>query len=126
MSTAMVVEVFINTVGGTRMDRRRFLKLSGLALGATAATPFLGKLGGLQEVGAAAPGGKPATSTSTIALGAYIANAPGDPTQLDAFTTLVGVAPSVVMWYQDWAHSTGFDRTGMNAVSARGLMPMIT
>jgi len=102
------------------MDRRRFTKLSGLTLASMAAAPLIGKLGDLESVAAAA------TATSSIALGAYIANAPGDPTQLDAFSSTVGVTPSIVMWYQDWAHSTGFDTTGMNAVSARGAMPMIT
>ncbi len=99
------------------MHRRTFMKLSGVALGSA-----LSPLVTARVLGARA---RPAT-VKPIALGASIANAPGDPTQLDAFSSLVGVTPSVVMWYQDWAHSTGFDTTGMATVSSRGLMPMIT
>lgn len=38
------------------MDRRRFLKLSGLALGSVAAAPLLGRLGGAESAAAAEPG----------------------------------------------------------------------
>jgi beta-mannanase len=64
----------------------------------------------------------------TLVLGAYIANAPGDPTQIDRYTAMVGTAPAIVMWYQDWAHAGArdFDPAKMNAVAARGAMPMIT
>ena len=99
------------------MHRRTFMKFSGAALGSALGPLLVSRL-----VGAAS---RPVT-VRPIALGAYIANAPGDPTQLDAFSSLVGVPPAVVMWYQDWAHSTSFDTTGMTAVSSRGLMPMIT
>jgi beta-mannanase len=67
-------------------------------------------------------------STTPVALGAYIANAPGDPSQIDAYQRMVGVAPAIVMWYQDWATpgNSLFDPTKMNAVANRGAMPMIT
>jgi len=63
-----------------------------------------------------------------IALGAYISGAPWDPTLIDQYTALVGAAPSTVMWYQDWAHPgvRDFDPVKMNAVVARGAMPLIT
>lgn len=69
-----------------------------------------------------------AASPQTIALGAYIANAPGDPSQIDAFTGMVGAPPAIVMWYQDWATvgNSAFDPIKMNAVVARGATPMIT
>lgn len=95
------------------MQRRGFLKLSGLALGAA----MLDASGARLSSGVAA--------ATPIALGAYISGAPDDPTLLDGFTGMVGVAPAVVMWYQDWAHST-FDPVRMDAVAARGLMPMVT
>ncbi|MHB8647336.1 MAG: glycoside hydrolase family 26 protein [Thermomicrobiales bacterium] len=101
------------------MRRRTFMKISGAALGAA-----LVPLADAQFVAAAA---RPRAVTP-IALGAYIAGAPGDPTQIDQFTALVGAAPAVVMWYQDWAHSgvRDFNPTQMNAVTARNAMPMVT
>jgi beta-mannanase len=69
-----------------------------------------------------------AAPVQTLALGAYIVNAPGDPSQIDAFTGMVGVAPGIVMWYQDWVTTgnSGFDPIKMNAAATRGAMPMIT
>jgi beta-mannanase len=95
-----------------RMDRRRFLRVSSAALGSALLAPSATRLAA-------------ATATPPIALGAYVSGAPDNPALLDQFTSVVGVAPSVVMWYQDWAHS-GFDATRMDAVASRGLMPMVT
>ncbi len=69
-----------------------------------------------------------AAKVTTVALGAYIAQAPGDPSRIDAYTTMVGAAPAIVMWYQDWATpgNSAFDPIKMNAVASRGAMPMIT
>ncbi|MCA1667584.1 MAG: beta-mannanase [Thermomicrobia bacterium] len=69
-----------------------------------------------------------AAPAHTLALGAYIANAPGDPSRIDTFTGMVGGAPGIVMWYQDWvsAGNSAFDPIKMNAVVTRGAMPMIT
>lgn len=69
-----------------------------------------------------------ASPAHTLALGAYIANAPGDPSRIDAYTGMVGVAPGIVMWYQDWvtANNSAFDPIKMDAVAGRGAMPMIT
>lgn len=52
-----------------------------------------------------------AAQQTTLALGAYIAD-----------------APAIVMWYQDWVHpgNSAFDRMKMDAVVAHGAMPMIT
>jgi beta-mannanase len=98
------------------MDRRNFLLVSGYSIAVT----LLQGCTRIIPISAASP-----SSSSTIALGAYISGAPDDPTILDQFTSMVGAAPAIVMWYQDWAHS-GFDSTRMNSVAARGLMPMIT
>ena len=77
------------------------------------------------------PGGllaAPRSQVLPLALGAYIAGAPGDPARLDQFTSLVGVRPAIVMWYQDWAGSgvREFDPVKLDAVVARAAMPMIT
>lgn len=68
------------------------------------------------------------TKTTTVTLGAYIAQAPGDASRIDAYTTMVGSAPAIVMWYQDWVTpgNSAFDPVKMNAVAGRGAMPMIT
>jgi len=57
-----------------------------------------------------------------------IDGAPWDPTKIDAFTSLIGKSPAIVMWYQSWANtgSKEFSPTRMNAVVARGAMPMVT
>ncbi len=67
----------------------------------------------------------PATS-GAIALGSWIPGAPGDPTRIDAFTTLVGTAPSIVHWYQSWAGAPAFSTARFDAVVAHGAMPMLT
>ncbi|HEV8536035.1 MAG TPA: glycosyl hydrolase [Candidatus Limnocylindria bacterium] len=69
-----------------------------------------------------------AAARSPIALGAYVSGAPWDPARLDAFAALVGAAPRIVMWYQDWAHEgvREFDARKMDAVAARGAMPLLT
>jgi hypothetical protein len=95
------------------VDRRDVLKLAGVALGGA----ILG-----------VPPSATVAAATPIALGAYIAGAPWDPSLIDQFTQLVGVAPSVVMWYQDWAHPgvREFDPVKMDAVASRGAMPMVT
>lgn len=69
-----------------------------------------------------------APAPSSVAFGAYISGAPWDPAKIDAFTSTVGAAPSIVMWYQDWAHPgvREFDPAKMNAVVSRGAMPLVT
>lgn len=69
----------------------------------------------------------PAAPTPVL-LGAYISGAPWDPAKIDAFTAQVGVAPPVVMWYQDWEHPgvREFDPIKMNAVLSRGAVPLLT
>jgi beta-mannanase len=101
------------------MHRRRFLRLSGAVLSGS----LMPLAGATAEAGPVKPGGP-----STIALGAYISGAPDDPAKIDQFTSLVGVAPATVMWYQDWAHPgiREFSATKMNAVVARNAMPMVT
>jgi hypothetical protein len=67
-------------------------------------------------------------SGSSVALGAYVSEAPGDLAKLDEFTDTVGAPPAVVMWYQDWAHggASEFDDAKMEAVASRSAMPMVT
>lgn len=69
-----------------------------------------------------------AAPAQPLALGAYIVNAPGDPSAIDAFTGMIGVAPGIVMWYQDWvtAGNNAFDPVKMSAAVSHGAMPMIT
>ncbi len=70
------------------MDRRQFLRASVALLATTLlVTPF-------SRFAVAA-------ATAPIALGAYISGMPDNSLALHQFTTMVGVAPSVVMWYQD-------------------------
>jgi hypothetical protein len=63
-----------------------------------------------------------------LALGAYISGAPWQSAKIDEFSSLTGATPSIVMWYQDWAHDgiREFDPAKMNAVAERGAMPMVT
>ena len=82
------------------------------------ALPLLFNLTVAQAGAAAAP----------IAFGAYIPGAQWDATQIDAYRSLVGTAPAIVMWYQDWAHAdtSGFAAGSLDAVVARGAMPLVT
>jgi len=68
------------------------------------------------------------SSTYQIALGAYIAGAPGDPAKIDEFAKMVGASPTLVMWYQDWVHEDekDFNPALMNTVTARGAVPVVT
>ncbi len=63
-----------------------------------------------------------------IALGAYVSGAPWQSAPLDAYATLVGRMPTLVQWYQDWAHPgvREFDPVKMNAVTSRGAVPVVT
>lgn len=63
----------------------------------------------------------------TVALGAFIPDAPGDPAAIDAFADRVGRTPAVVLWYQHWGGASAyFDPALLDMVIARGAMPMIT
>ena len=68
------------------------------------------------------------TTGRSVALGAYVAGAPWKPAEIDGFSSMIGTPPSVVMWYQDWAHSgvKEFDPQKMDTVSSCGAMPMVT
>jgi beta-mannanase len=70
----------------------------------------------------------PASAATPIALGAFIPGAPGDPARIDQFAALVGAHPWIVMWYQAWgnAGARDFDRAKLDAVAARGAMPLVT
>jgi hypothetical protein len=75
----------------------------------------------------------PGTSQGTpepdrrLALGAYILDAPSDPSKIDAYATTTGAMPHIVMWYQAWESRFGaFDATAADAVRSRGAMPIIS
>jgi beta-mannanase len=65
--------------------------------------------------------------THPVVLGARIPGAPSNPTLIDAYASLTGTMPHIVMWYQNWSGTwNAFDATGADAVRARGAMPEIT
>ena len=68
------------------------------------------------------------SATPDIALGAYVDQAPWNVAALDEFSLNLGGTPAIVMWYQDWADPVGkpFNTALVDAVRARGAMPMIT
>lgn len=51
-----------------------------------------------------------------------------DPLIVARYTSLVGVRPAIIMWYQDWAsgQSSEFNRVAMNDVASAGATPMIS
>ena len=65
-----------------------------------------------------------------IALGAYVSSAPWDPLKIDEFAQTIGAAPTIVMWYQNWAggdsEKLAFAPGAMDEVVRRGAMPLIT
>jgi beta-mannanase len=63
---------------------------------------------------------------ASIALGVYIAGAPGNPSNIDTFATLVGAKPKNIMWYQGWTPGSNFNTGNANAVVSRGATPIIT
>ena len=67
-------------------------------------------------------------AASAIALGAYVAGAPNEPAQIDAFVELVGRMPAVVMWYEQWRgwDNGAFRPAQLHEVKRRGAKPMIT
>ena len=69
-----------------------------------------------------------ATAAAPIALGAYVPSAMWGASKIDAYRAQVGAAPAIVMWYQDWAHAevNGFAAGSLDAVVARGAMPLVT
>jgi hypothetical protein len=65
--------------------------------------------------------------THLVALGAYIPGAPSDPTKIDAYGSLTGVMPNIVMWYQEWSGDwNAFYAKGADAVRSRGATPLIS
>jgi Glycosyl hydrolase family 26 len=62
-----------------------------------------------------------------VVLGAYIPGAPSDPSKIDAYASLTGTMPHIVMWYQEWAGQWNtFYAKGADAIRARGAMPLIS
>jgi hypothetical protein len=72
---------------------------------------------------AAAPAG--AATQPPVALGAWVSGAPQWPALFDRHSELVGRSPAMLMWYQDWTIPL-VDPSKLDAVSARGAVPMIT
>jgi beta-mannanase len=73
------------------------------------------------------PVSRPVTRAS-VEFGAYVSGAPWDPAKLDTYAALVGGRPSLIEWYQDWAHPgvREFDPVKMDAVANRGALPVVT
>ena len=62
-----------------------------------------------------------------IALGYFIPGAASDPDEIDKFTQMVGTAPRIVMWYQNWADEwSAFSPKTADAIRSRGATPMIS
>lgn len=66
-----------------------------------------------------------------MAVGVYIPQAAQNTTLLDAFEQAIGSRMAIVHWYQPWGYTQGWyssplDVAALNAVAARGSIPMIT
>jgi hypothetical protein len=71
---------------------------------------------------------EPREASAPVALGAYIANSPGDAGEIDRFSQEIGRSPAIVMWYEQWG---GWDDgklrlNELREVASRDAMPMIT
>jgi beta-mannanase len=66
----------------------------------------------------------PAASAS-IQLGVYNREAPGSGQKLDEYTSLVGQAPSIVMWYRGLDQPLMYS-SEMSNLAARGATPMVS
>jgi len=77
---------------------------------------------------AQADAGRCAPASGDLDTGAYVAGAPFAASKLDAYTSLIGRSPDVVMWYQDWADAgvREFSPKRADAVRSRGAVPMLT
>ncbi len=64
----------------------------------------------------------------SIAFGSYIPGVLEDPTRIDEHTEMVGTAPAIVAWFQNWDQSgvKEFHPATLEAVASRGAMPMVT
>jgi hypothetical protein len=95
-----------------------FLLLTGLLI----AHLFMAQADGQTHVDA-----HPQSTRDKIALGAYIQDAPTDPTAIDNFARLTGRMPAIVMWYQTWGESKpGFPVQLANVVRLHGATPLLT
>lgn len=73
----------------------------------------------------------PVSATGTrIAVGVSLPMAPQDPTDIDAFSSLIHRKPDILMWYVEWVLPDGtpttFSDADMRAVAQRGMAAMIT
>jgi len=64
-------------------------------------------------------------SSSSISLGAAMEGAPFNMQPLNAYSQLVGRAPSILMWYRQWNEPL-ISGTEVSDVIARGMTPIIT
>lgn len=73
------------------------------------------------------PSPDPTPAIPTVAFGAYVAGAASDQSEIDRFVELVGVKPSVLMWYQSWdSPYNEFPLVTAQAAHSRGIMPVVT
>jgi beta-mannanase len=82
----------------------------------------------LVTTGTAAQGATSRTSTTASgrSFGVSMPGVPDDLTQLAKLETELARAPSVVMWYEQWARSPDFPAKGAASVAATGAVPEIT
>src|SRR3712207_1375818 len=66
-----------------------------------------------------------APAAAQIALGVNTGRAPTVVADLDAYTTKVGTAPRIVMWYQQWSEEVFLTRDA-DAVVRRSATPLVT
>ena len=78
----------------------------------------------LQPVSTSRSGAR-TTAARPVAFGAYVPGVPDYPSLLDQFSSLVGRAPAIVLWYRYWTEQP-FATHDLQAVDSRGQLPMIT
>jgi hypothetical protein len=64
--------------------------------------------------------------SGSVLFGVTAEGVPWDLSQLDAFQAAAGKRPSLVMWYQDFAHFPDFDPNLPQRILDRGALPMLT
>lgn len=108
--------------------RRRKLLTAALAMGTFAVTRTLARRGRGADAVAAAPGAAVSdlASVPPVALGAWIPGSWGSGAPIDAFTSLVGAAPALLLWYQDWVHNPGFNAASLDVAYDKGAAPVLT
>lgn len=61
-----------------------------------------------------------------LALGAFVRRIEEEPSKIDQYIDTVGDKPAIAMLYQNWENESEFDRAMLNAMTSRGIVPMLT